>query len=295
MESIMGRNNWIVVVVVSAIVAATVAWGVHTATQSGGSSQYASDAYDRVFSSKTLNCGYIEYPPALMRDPHSGKITGIFAEAVETAAHNLGLTVVWKEEVQWGTMIEGLDTNKYDAICSSVWSNSARWARADFTIPLYYSGIDAYVRAGDHRFDNDIFSANRPDIHVATIDGDTSQIIAHQLFPQAATLSLPQLADYSQLLLTVKEGKSDITFAEPYYALLFAKNNPGSIENATPLKPLRVFGNAVMVRKGETRLRTTLDGALTELINDGTVDKLVNKYAGGSGAYYPVATPYRTR
>lgn len=262
-------------------------------SQGSSTQAQASDTYAAVAERGTLECGYIPYPPAMMKDPNTGELSGIFHDAIETAAGNLGWKVEWKEEVQWGTMIEGLRTKRYDAMCSSVWSNSARWAQADFTTPLYFSGVSAYVKTGDSRFDANIAVANSPEFKIATIDGDTSEAIARQLFPKAQLVSLPQLTDYSQILLAVKDGKADLTFAEPYYALQFAKANGEGIAPAGDGTPLRVFGNSMMVRKGDVALQSTLDGALMELLNDGTIDRLVEQYAGGKNAYLPVAHPYR--
>ncbi len=249
-------------------------------------------SYATVSKTGVLNCGYVSYPPALVKDPETGALSGIFYDAVETASKNLGWKVNWKEEVQWGTMIEGLKANRYDAICSPVWSNSARWAQADFSTPLYFSGVFPYVKEGDRRFDSDLAIANSPSYKISTIDGDTSEAIATQLFPKASLVSLPQLSDYSQIILAVRDGKADLTFAEPYFVAQFSNSNGGGVEAPLNSKPLRVFGNSMMFRKGDDALRSTMDGALAELVNDGTVTKLVEKHTGSANTYLPVARPY---
>src|SRR5438309_6353296 len=74
-----------------------------TSTPQGDKTQ---NAYDRVVQSGTLRLGYVPYPPGLIKDPNTKKLTGVFAEVIEEAAKNLGLKVEWAEEVGWGTMIE---------------------------------------------------------------------------------------------------------------------------------------------------------------------------------------------
>ena len=61
-------------------------------------------------------------------------------------------------------MIEGLRADRYDLIGSQVWANSSRAKQADFTVPLFYSGIGIYVRADDSRFDSDHAKIDSPDV-----------------------------------------------------------------------------------------------------------------------------------
>jgi ABC-type amino acid transport substrate-binding protein len=250
-------------------------------------------AYDRVMESGVIRCGYVPYPPGLIKDPNTGHISGVFADAITMAVQNLGLKVQWVEEVGWGSMIEGLNANRYDLICSPVWANSTRARVADFTVPLFYSGIDAYVRTDDNRLVGAVDKLNAPNLTISTIDGEMSAIIASHEFPKARTLSLPQTADDSQLLLNVSEGKADVTFVEPYIANQFLKSHPGSVKNITADHPIRVFPNTMMLKAGDERLKAMLNVALSELLNSGEIDALLTQYAGSGLPFYPVSKPYR--
>ena len=75
--------------------------------------QKVQTAYERVVETGIIRVGYVPYPPGLIKDPNTKKITGIFAEVLEEAAHNLDLKVEWTEQVGWGTMVEGLKANRY--------------------------------------------------------------------------------------------------------------------------------------------------------------------------------------
>lgn len=92
----------------------------------GGTNSAATSTYDRVISTGTIRCGYIPYPPGSFKDPNTGKLTGVFVETMEEAARRLDLKVQWTEEVGWATMIEGLQTNRYDMVCTPVWENATR-------------------------------------------------------------------------------------------------------------------------------------------------------------------------
>jgi polar amino acid transport system substrate-binding protein len=254
--------------------------------------QSQSDTLQQVLSSGKIRCGYVVYPPGLIKNPNTGKVSGIFAEVLEEAAKNLDLQVEWTEEVGWGTMVEGLNNRRYDMIGSPVWPLGQRIRVSDFTKPIYYVVVNAYVQNGNTKFDNALEKINSPDVRIATIDGELTSTVAKSDFPNARILSLPQMSDVSQLLLNVADGKADVTFVEPAIALEFMKNNPGKLQKVISSKPIRSFPNCMMVRQNDTQFRRLIDNALTEVLNSGFVDQVIKKYEPGTGTYQRLALPY---
>ena len=57
-------------------------------------------------------------------------------------------------------MTEGLNSNRYDAVCFSLYRYSLGAKFADFSVPLFYSKTGIYVREDDHRFDKDFSLIN---------------------------------------------------------------------------------------------------------------------------------------
>ena len=249
--------------------------------------------YNRVIASGTIRACYVVYPPASIKDPNTGKLTGTFVETLNKAAENMGLKVDWNTEVGWGDMIEALNSNKCDIVGSPAWSNSIRGKSAEFSQAVYYSGANAYVRADDYRFDNDISVANNSNYKLATIDGEASQLIASRQFPNAKTLQLPQSTDVSQMLLNVADGKADMAFLESSVANQYIKNNPGKVKNITILKPIVTYANVMLIKKGEFAFKTMMDNSITELLSNGFIDGLINQYEKAyPGGFYRVAAPY---
>jgi len=93
-------------------------------------------------------------------------------------------------------------------------------------------------------------------------------------------------------LLDVVNNKADVTFADPSLAALFLKNNPGTIKSIAD-KPIEIEPNTMMFKIGEPAFKSMLDTALTELINNGYVDQVLNKYEPKPGVYYRLAPPYK--
>ena len=254
--------------------------------------------YDKVIHSGKLRCGYLIYTPGCMKDLKTGKMTGVGPDILALAAKRLGLELVWTEEVGLVSMIDGLQTGRYDIVGSPIWANASRAKLVDFSKPIYYSPVSAYVKKGNNQFSvsvsGNINALNSEKVKIATMDGEMSSIIARTDFPKAKTLSLPQLSDISQILLTVASGKADVAFVDPVEAYRFIEHNPGSLENITRDRPLRVFGNTYMFRRGEAEFKDMLNTTIDELANSGEIDRVIAGYEPFPNAYFRVAYPYRS-
>ncbi|MES3032243.1 MAG: transporter substrate-binding domain-containing protein [Patescibacteria group bacterium] len=253
----------------------------------------AQPAFDRVINTKTIKVGYISYPPSLIKDPNSGKITGIFHDVLAEIGRRADLKIEFVEEVTWGTMIEAVNSGRVDLICTGLWPNSTRAKFADFTDPIYFSPIKAYVKAGDKTFDNNLGKANAPQFKIATVDGEMTSIIAKTDFPNASVDSLPQSTDVSQVLLEVASGKATLTFVEPAVMRDYLDKNPDALREVSGVPPVRVFPNVLMVAKGESKLVSFLNTAINELANTGFIDGTINQYEKSPGLFLRRSLPYR--
>ena len=244
---------------------------------------------------KTIRVGYLSDgdAPNISRDPNTGKIFGIYVDALNNTAQILGLKVDYTEAVTWGTMIEGLNDGRYDVV-PGIWLNTQRGAAADLSKPLLYFAVGGYVRPNDHRFDTNQNNINDKSIRIATIDGEQSDLIARSLFPNATRISLPQNADLSQLLLSVSQNKADVTFTDTSNAGVYLKSNPGTVRNLNVNKPLEVFPSTYMVRKGEEQFLSLLNTSVDETINTGQAELLIKKYETTPGSLYAPSFPYRS-
>ena len=250
-------------------------------------------AYDRIVKAGEIKVGYISYPPGFIKDPNTGAFSGIMNEVFTEAAKNLDLKVKYEEEITWATLIEAVESGKVDIVISPVWPTAQRGKLADFTIPVYLGSLRAYCRIDDNRFDGDVNTINSPNITISTIDGEISTNVATEDFPNAKITGLPNTTDISQMLLNVKDKKADVAFVEPFVAGSFMKANPNIIKEVKDIKPLRIYPNEMMIKKGEYKLQSMINVAIQELMNNGFVDKVISKYEPFKGAFYKNSLQYR--
>jgi ABC-type amino acid transport substrate-binding protein len=83
-------------------------------------------AFQRVLRTGEVRCSYIPYPPYCIKEPNTGKLSGVFVDVMEKIGEKLQLKVNWVEEVGWGTIFEGLGSGRHDVFAAGLWESSAR-------------------------------------------------------------------------------------------------------------------------------------------------------------------------
>lgn len=253
------------------------------------------NAYERIIQAKKIRVGYVSVPPGCIVDPATKKFSGITVDILRQIGKNTDLQIDFVEEVGWATMIEGLNSGRYDMIGSNTWANPIRGKLTTLSKPIYYSGIGVWVRLNEKRLskDDNWASLNRPDIKLGVMDGSTGAAIAKAQFPNAKHVTYTDLTGEPQLFLELVAKKIDVVFAEPAQGTDYLKNNPANIKNIAANSPIRIFANVYVLPKGEFQLKGMIDTALEDLQNSGFVDQVLKKYEPGPHAFYRIAKPFR--
>jgi polar amino acid transport system substrate-binding protein len=238
----------------------------------------------QLFYNNSINVGFISYPPGFIVDPNTKEKSGIFNDILLEIAKRNNLLINYKEEVTWATMIEALKTDRVNLIANPVWATPERKENADFSKPVYFSPIGVFVRADDNRFDTDRTKLNDPKIKIAAVDGEINYSIGKQDFPLAEVKPFPNNIDVAQLFLEIQTKKKDVTFAEPMFAYDYMQKNPGKLKNIGEKAPIRNYPNCFMYKKGESKVGNFLNTEIDKLLKDGTIDKIIAKYAPFKGA-----------
>ncbi len=273
------QNNvsvkWLGVAGIIALVVIVSLITVKLATPSGQNK--AQSVADKVINNGEIRIGYIVYPPLLSKDQTTGKLSGVSYDIIEEAAKRLNIKTNWTEEVGWGSALEGLKTKRYDLLGTQMWPSSARAREAVFSIGPMNSVLYPYVRAGDNRFNNDLSKINSSDVTISAVDGELSTFIAAEDYPNAKLNTLPQTASYAEVFLNIVNKKGDVEFAEPSAANDFLKSNPGKIQQVGNT-PVRKYGLDFAFARGEDSMVNMWNVPLNEMINDGSIYRILQKY-----------------
>lgn len=256
--------------------------GSHLAAPNSAASEKES-AYARVMRTGTLRCGYMNWMPSIGKNPNTGEIEGIMRDVMDALGDAAELKIEWAEEINVGTYMQDLNNGRYDAECAGGWPNAVRGKYIYYTRPFAYFPLVPFVRADDTRFDAGVETLKQPGLTAAVVDGDTNQVFRRAAYPNMKELTLPQLASVSDYLLAVASGKADITFGDYVGGVLFLQNNPGKLK-ALPYN-LRLVPQSISIASGEDQLRNLLDTALLQLMADGTIDRILDKYETVPGLF----------
>ncbi len=251
-------------------------------------------AYERIVNKAAIRCGYVLYPPYVIKDANTGQLSGAFYDIVNEMARRQKLKVEWAEEVGWGNFIEGLKTGRYDMVCSGGWNSANEGRLIAYSVPAYYSAVNIFVRADDMRFDANPSALNDPQFSFVSTDGSLLGVMAAEDFPNAKILSLPNLTDVATLYGSVAAGKADAVLTENYAMQQYLHNNPGKLKNITAQNPVRIYPTSpIIMPNDDLPLQNMVNAGIAELLHTGFVDRVLDKYGLGTDVGLRVQKPYR--
>lgn len=263
---------------------------------SGGAATVAAkeSVYDRVMRTKTIRCGYVLYPAYVRKDPNTGEMSGAHYDIINTMGKHLGLKIEWAEEVGWGNFIEGLQSRRYDMLCSGGWQSANEGKLMAYAPPIHYSALGVWVRSDDTRFDANPRALDDAQYSFVATDGSLTGTIAAEEFPKARINSLSNMTDFAMLYENVASGKADAVLAENYSVEEYARNNPGKLKNLFAKNPVRVYPvvPAAYVND-DLPLHHMVTTAINELINSGVVEGVQAKYKLDNKMILPLLKPYQ--
>ncbi|MEJ0061642.1 MAG: transporter substrate-binding domain-containing protein [Alphaproteobacteria bacterium] len=252
-------------------------------------------ALARVKETKVLRCGYWLWPHLIEKNPMTGAISGPAADLIKKTAEDLGARVEWTAEATSGNYVHLLASDKIDAVCGAMVASPSLRPHADFTIPVFYVGMDMYVRAADNRFDASRETADKPEVKFLSLEGWSASYLAGIHFPHAQQSALPETSAAGQVMLDVAAGKADATIADQLTAERFIDTHPGSLKRVRHEKPLTVTGGSLFaVKTGEDAWLNTLNGMMRDYLDMAMVEKIMAEHNLAAGRHYqPVAAAYR--
>ncbi len=232
---------------------------------------------EQIETSGVLKCGYTIWPPALMVDPNTGKLSGIFYDLMEEVGKQWGVDIEWTTEISPPHMFDDMKTNRYDMVCSPYLPSPARAKKGLFSDAIFYNTLNLYVRADDARFDYKHDLANTPDVRFVATEGNIMSLVTSKRFPKATLIGLPAYSTPADTFLHIATGKADILITEPLTFALYNKSNPGKIRRVKG-EPLSLSGVSMPMPAKAHDFKAAIDTTLQFLQNTGFIDTILDKY-----------------
>lgn len=252
------------------------------------------EALDRVNQTETIRCGYVEYAPALIRDLTTGSWRGFDADIIAEATKRLHVTTQYTAATGWATVTQDLNTGKFDMLCSGFWVHPHVGRFALFSKPAFYQPVFAVIRQDETRIQT-LTDLNDAHYKMVALEGDNPVLIAQSDFPKAQILTLPNMTDFSQVLVNVADKKADFTIVDAVTLATYEKYNPGKLKILMPDKAVRTYPVSYVFGPKDNVFRDAFNGVLDEMTLDGTLNRILDRYDPEQKYYYRVEIPYKTK
>lgn len=264
------------VVATGAVAVLVFALGFTLTGCSGG--QSADSAADSA-SDKTLTVAMeLAYPPFETRD-EAGNPTGVAVSFMQDFADAYGYDLV-VENTAFDGLIPALQTNKADAVMSSITITEEREQEVDFTDP--YAVAQLAILANAESGVASIEDLNQPDKTVAVKTGSTGDVFATKNLTNA---QIVRLADESACVTEVTQGRADGFL---YDQLTIYRNNQANPDTTTavfiPFQDPEYWG--IAVAQGNDELRNQLNEFIAQSKQNGEFDRLTEQYLASEKAAF---------
>lgn len=204
-----------------------------------------------------------EYPPFEYLE--DGKVCGLDADIIAAIAQKLNIQYKWSN-TNFDGLIPALQTKKMDAVIAGMSITPERAKAVNFSIPYLSSNVAFIANRnkpinGMEDLENKNYGAEL---------GTTKEAAARKI--KGATVT--PFSSNTGALVALKSGKIDGIVLDESVAVKFVENNPelmlvGALEGEP---------KAIAFNKDDTELMEKFNKALQELIDDGTIQKLREKY-----------------
>ncbi|WP_455915121.1 transporter substrate-binding domain-containing protein [Pantoea agglomerans] len=173
-------------------------------------------------------------------------------------------------------LLPSLKFRRYDAIISGLDITDERKKTVEFTQPYFMNSGTLVARAGLYS-NIEQLKGKRIGIGAET----TQQAYLMTAWPEIITVAYD---NYQNALLDIRNGRLDGIFGDTLAVQELLKTNPHLAKVGDPITDSRFFGSGlgIAVRKGNTELRDSLNQALQSLKDDGTLEKLRQRWFGAA-------------
>lgn len=244
-----------------------------------GDGEAAGNAAGGDSADKTLTVAMeLAYPPFETRD-EAGDAYGISPAFMQKFADAYGYDLVI-ENTAFDGLIPALQTDKADAVMSSITITDEREAEVDFTDP--YAVAQLAILANAQSGIGSIDDLNQPGKTVAVKTGSTGDVYATKNLTNA---QIVRLADESACVTEVVQGRADGFL---YDQLTIYRNNQANPDTTAavfiPFQDPEYWG--IAVADGNDELRGQFNEFIAQCKQDGTFDELTQEFLADEKAAF---------
>ena len=213
-----------------------------------------------------------EFPPYEFYK--GGKIVGIDAEIAEAIAKKIGMKLSI-EDIEFDSVVPSIETGKYNMAMAGLTVTDERKELVNFSTS-YATGVQVIiVPEGSAITSADDLFADGASHRIGVQLSTTGDLYSTWDLEDEGLATIERYPKGADAIMALNTGKIDCVIIDNEPAKVFVNQNPGLKILDTEFA---IEDYAIAVNKNNTELLEKIDTALKELIADGTVQKIIDKY-----------------
>jgi glutamine transport system substrate-binding protein len=227
-----------------------------------------------IMANRTVRVGIDDAPPAPMQlgNPDTDDFRGYEVDLLEEVGRRVGFRLSFRRAL-WSVIVRELMAGDVDLVCSAATVTKEREREVDFCIPHLRLAL-AVVKRDGITGDTAIRG-----LRLGVRRGTTAEAYAKQHgAPEPAQIS----ESNEKLYASLAAGELDAVIDDSPIAMYFSQFVAG-LRFAGVLQGTE-GAYAIMVRKGNNKLRAEINRALGDMENDGTQQRLFSRWFGDGQA-----------
>ena len=234
--------------------------------------------------SGTVNIGFANEPPYAYENSETGELEGAAIDIATAVFNEMGVENVEGHLTDWGELIPGVQAGQYDVITAAMAIQPDRCENALFAEPEMQYGEGLVVAAGNpHDLHSYADIAENSDVTAALMEGTTQfEFLESEGVDSEQFMSV---ADIPGQLSAVQSGNADVAAATgPTLRAAYESLGSDEVEivedfEQPDIEGIPSFGAAAFNLEDE-ELRDAYNEALATLIEDGTIDEILDNSEG---------------
>ena len=222
---------------------------------------------------ETLKMGTnAQFPPYEYYDDVTGEVVGIDAEVAAAIAAKLGMELEIVD-MDFDALIPAVANGKIDVVLAGLTVTEERKQNVDFTAS-YATGVQVIIVAEGSELTYDALFAEGASHKIGVQQGTTGDLYCTWDLEDTGLAKVERFKSGADAIMALMAGKVDCVVIDNEPAKNFVAANEGLAILDTEYT---VEDYAIALAKG-SEMTAKIDAALTELIADGTVAAIIEKY-----------------
>jgi polar amino acid transport system substrate-binding protein len=217
-----------------------------------------------------------DYEPWEYKDENDNFV-GIDMEIMREIGKRMGVKVKF-QDLGFDALVTAVQEGKVDAAISALASSAERRKQVDFSV-MYYAGDNIILKAKDSdiAFTDPLKAA---DYKIGTQSGTIMQYWVENNLITPGLMKKENMSLYErneQVALDLQAGRLDLAIMDLEPGKQFMSDPAfGFVEVWRGM--METEGQAIAIKQGEADLKAALDKHITDMLNEGFIDKLLTQY-----------------